>query len=460
MEKLEKGRRYHCRVEGAEQTGHFVISEEEMAVELFDYNNYFHVVNGSSLNLKLENGRFASLLDTVSGGGRQTYVGIQTPSTIYSEKIHANTILVGHLPWKPDDVVTSAYFSLKQAKPIFQNTKKVRDIARQTLSLKPIDLHIFEVDTGLLNIKCWYGGSSSLELGLREWWPHFRISFRETHTINTYLRELHRVFEFFSAAAGFQLSPSDISVRRASPQQSISPMIRSIDESFFDVEYLWSTSDIIRSELQPNYSFVCSIDARERRNMASCLEAWLMRADDWDEANKLMQGSLRLHNQMSGKRLLMACRWFEKIPGVKAEQFLADGELVAITKAAVTAATDLGLVETEARISGALRTLRLEANRDRLSRLVKAVMQRFPNCGLNDETVEHLLLAQRLRGVVAHGLLDGEKGGWRELKLAITSMEALCYLLMIKDLPMTRKSRQRAVTSRLVRDYSYTRATG
>lgn len=95
------------------------------------------------------------------------------------------------------------------------------------------------------------------------------------------------------------------------------------------------------------------------------------------------------------------------------------------------------------------------ANRDRLSRLVATVAKRFPDSGLDEATVDHLMLAQKLRGVVAHGLFEPEAGSSRALQRAFTATEALSYLLMIKDLPLTQKGCGRATSSRLVRDYRY-----
>jgi len=455
MKRLEKGRLYHCRRETAGQTGHLSIGSEGMSVELFDYDSFFHVDDGAVLHLRLEDSRSVSLYDTVAGGtGNRSLLG-ENPVTTYAAKIHANTVVVGHQPWEISDAIRRTSFRIKKAKSLLDNATKVRRLASRALAFRAGDSQLFEVRSRDLTVRCWYGGSGSLDLGLNEWWPVFDIEFGEPRTLHSYLGDVHRVLRFFSAAAGFQLTPSEISMSRFTEQENGKRLERDLRDDLFDVEYMWAEAPVREFDLRPHYSFVCAFDAREIRSMGACLAAWLDRSSEWEEASTLMMGSLGLHDQVSGERLLMACRWLEKIPGAKAERTLEDEDLSAVTGAALEAAESRGLKGLEGRISGALRTLRSEANRDRLSRLVATVAKRFPESGLDEATVDHLMLAQKLRGVVAHGLFEPEAGSSRALQRAFTATEALSYLLMIKDLPLTQKGRGRATSSRLVRDYRY-----
>lgn len=455
MKRLEKDRLYHCRLEGAEQTGHLSIGNARMSVQLFDYDGFFHLSDGCVLHLRLEDGRLVSLHDTVAGSsGNRSILG-EMPFMTYAATVHANTVVTGYRSWASSDEIRRTLFTVKKAKPLLENMTMVRRLARGALAFRVNESRIFEVHSRDLIVRCSYGGSGSLDLGLNEWWPAFEIEFSNARNLSSYVSDVHRVLRFFSAAAGFQLSPSEISISRFSEQDNNERLKRSLSEDDYPVEYMWSEATVRDFDLSPHYSFVCAFDANEMRTMGACLTAWLDRPPEWEEASALMMGSLGLHDQFSGERLLMACRWLEKIPSARAEVFASDEALRAITNAATEEARNQGITGVESRISGALQNLRNESNRDRFSRLVTIVGKRFPDCGLDQTSVDHLMLAQALRGRVAHGAFEPEAGSVRALQRAFTATEALSYLLMIKDLPLPPKSRHRAISSRVVREYRY-----
>jgi ApeA N-terminal domain 1 len=453
MKRLERGKLYHCRHEGAGQTGHLLIGDGSMSAQLFDYDRFFHIEDGAVLHLRLEDSRSASLHNTVPGGTGQRSIKGEKPCTTYQAKVYANTIVVGYRNWETDDAIRRTSFQMRKAKPLLDNATKVRDFARRALSFRFSNSHLFEVRSSDLTVRCWYGGSGSFDLGLNEWWPVFDIAFDEPRNLVSYMADVHRVLRFFSAAAGFQLTPSEISISRLTEPESRERLESISDNDRSDVEYISKEKSVREGDLSPHYSFICAFDAGETRTMSACLTAWLDRSPEWEEASTLMMGSLGLHDQVSGERLLMACRWLEKIPGAKAEQSLKDDDLDAITAAAVETADRRGVGGLKDRIQGSLKALRSEAKKDQLSRLVAAVVKCFPDCGLDETTVNHLRDAQKLRGIVAHGLFKPEECSLYRLQRAFTATEALSYLLMIKDLPLTLKSRRRATSSRLVRDY-------
>lgn len=459
MNRLEKGRLYHCRREDGGQTGHLSIEDDAMSVQLFDYDQFFHVKAGKPLHLRLEDSRLVSMHNTIAGGTGNRSVRGEKSITTYVAKIHANILVVGQRPWQPDDPIRRTWFRVKKAKGLLEYAKMVRQLASRSLSLRAGDTQLFELRSRDLTVRCWYGGAGSFDLGLNEWWPVFEIEFGEPRTLHTYLDDVHRLLRFFSAAAGFLLTPSEISVSAFTAQENEERLERNTIDDQFHVEYLWDEAKVREFDLHPSNSFVCAFDAREIRSMSTCLAAWLDRTPAWEEASTLMMGSLDFHSQFSGDRLLMACRWLEKVPGANAQRTLAEADLSAISEAALQEAGRRGLLEMGGRITGALRSLRSEANRDRFARLVESVRKRFPDCGLDETTVDHLMLAQKLRGVVAHGMFEPEAGSAADLHRAFTAMEAVSYLLMIKDLPLTAKARGRATSSRLVRDYRYAKSS-
>jgi hypothetical protein len=68
-----------------------------------------------------------------------------------------------------------------------------------------------------------------------------------------------------------------------------------------------------------------------------------------------------------------------------------------------------------------------------------------------------LMLAMEYRGREAHNFIEG-RASISSVYAAITATEALCYLLTIKDLPIGRAGRGRAMSNRVVRTHRYAAA--
>jgi hypothetical protein len=454
MKRLERGRLYHCREESTGCTGQFSITDRGMTLKLFDYDEFFHVKSGVVYHARLENSSTVSLYDTVTGGAGSSSVFGQDPNTTHFADIHSDTVVLGYRPWEPTDPIRRVWFRINKSKDLLRNLPAVRRFAKRSSSMLSGDSRLFELSCQGVVVRCWYVGSGSFELGLSEWWPNFELEFLEPRHIGNYLADVHRILRFFSAAAGFQLTPSEICISRVSGNESEKQTDGGPDDQHV-VEYLWRQPTVREYDLHSLNSFVSAGDARAIKTMVACLTAWLDRPPEWEEASTLMMGSLGLHDEISGDRLLMACRWLDKIPGTLAEPALNDDDVAKITNAAVQEATKIGQVALARRIAGSLRYLRYESNRDRFLRLIRKVKRRFPDNPVDEAALPHLLRAQELRGAVAHGLFDVDKGNALELQRAFTSMECLSYLLMIEDLPLTAASRRRATSSRVVRDYQY-----
>lgn len=193
--------------------------------------------------------------------------------------------------------------------------------------------------------------------------------------------------------------------------------------------------------------------------------AWVLREAEWAKATALMMGSLGLVKQVSGHRLLMACRWLEAIPGGQAERALDDNKLSAIVEAAQKAAEAHGCGDLGRRISGSLQSIKRESNEARFRRLIASVVavfgtEAFEPLPKGRNIVSALVRAMGFRGQEAHGFIEGSDGD--QLASLITStaaLEALCYLLTLRELPIDKAGRDRALHSRLVRSYRYAEMT-
>jgi hypothetical protein len=186
-----------------------------------------------------------------------------------------------------------------------------------------------------------------------------------------------------------------------------------------------------------------------------CLRAWVSRDAVWRSANNLMIGSLVLQDSLSGERLLNACRWLEEIPGANSEMAVSDDDIDAIASIASVEAEKRGHQGYGPRIAGVIRSqLKKESNKERFTRLHRTICETFGNSALNESVIDYLLKAMLFRGKVAHRhFVPSDEAEHRSFEKSIYAIEALCYLLTIRDLPMSDGGRQRAIKQQIVANY-------
>lgn len=458
--RLEMGRRYHCREisTSKQSTGIFWRDADAMEAKLFDYDSFLHFDDGAQICLQLEDNSIVSMLDTiVSGPGSSSYLR-DPPVTTYFTEVTANTLVVGHRPWLPTDPIRRVRFSIPHSKAALTNLAKKKSIRTQRFPVASAQKPLFEIQAAGLTIRCWYSLSGSFDFGTSDWEPLIDIEFDAPRTLDDFRDPMNVVLRFFSAATGFHLTPKNIVISPLPRDELISPEVNRDEE--FSVEYVWSEAIVEKSDLHLKNCFVHSLDRKNLTALKACLRAWISREEDWREATMLMMGSLGLLKEVSGRRLLMACRWLEAIPGAAATPTLDNQDIRVIAAAATEAATKLGHGGLEKRIEGLLRTIKSEPNDKRFQRLVKTVRDAFGGKALGDDESEEpmvatLMRAMNLRGREAHGVGAEGDADFLPMLASTSALEALCYLLTIKDLPMTEGGRERAVFNRVVRANKY-----
>lgn len=97
--------------------------------------------------------------------------------------------------------------------------------------------------------------------------------------------------------------------------------------------------------------------------------------------------------------------------------------------------------------------MKKESNSERFVRLRQSIAERFGEA-IGVDIIPHLLTAMQYRGRVAHGHFQpADDEDFQAFAKSIYAMEALCYLLTIKDLPMSAEGAERAIHQRIVTDY-------
>ena len=189
----------------------------------------------------------------------------------------------------------------------------------------------------------------------------------------------------------------------------------------------------------------------------NCLRQWVERDDAWSAATNLMMGAFRLQSTMSGERLLNACKWLEEIPGADSEMAVSDEDINAIALVAAAEAEKRGHKEYGPRIAGVIRgQLKKESNAERFVRLHKEICARYGDNALPVDAIPHLLKAMQYRGRVAHGHYEHEdEADYQAFAKSVYAMEAICYLLTIKDLPISDEGAKRAAGQPIVANYRH-----
>ena len=168
----------------------------------------------------------------------------------------------------------------------------------------------------------------------------------------------------------------------------------------------------------------------------------------------VMSGCLSGRKNISGERLIAAWRWFEEIPDAAPESPYGKSKIDAIVEGALSAAKQQDLLGLDDRIRGALQRVGEESIRQRFERLVGSLKERFGTNATFDGMPNYLMLARGFRGRVAHGHF--EANGADELTTfhkATLALEAFCFLLTARDLPMSERAIRQIWMHPVVEDF-------
>jgi hypothetical protein len=454
---IEKGRRYFCREEttGKGYSGMFHIDEDVMEAQLFAFDEALPRVFDDLLIARLEDNRIASLHQNVTNGPASHYrkAGDVRSSSM---RIISNIVVIGEEPWQPEDPIRRVQFSITHADDLLHHSDKFRAIAGAEFSAMP-EAMLFELAVDGMKIKVWYPATGNMsfnrptEIGVR-----YELEFDEPRDLHSYLKDVQCVVRFASAALCHGFAPSEINISQLSHADFLSAV--EAREGYHDhaVRYVWPV-EAPENSLWVGDAFAHVRNDEHLTEFLNCLRHWVERDDNWSAATNLMMSAFKLQRTMSGERLLNACKWLEKIPGADSEVAVSKEHINAIATVAAAEAARLGHNDYGPRIAGVIRgKLKKESNAERFARLHAGICARYGNDALPSDAIPHLLKAQEYRGDVAHGYFEPEdEADYRAFEKSVYAMEALCYLLTIKDLPISDEGAKRAAGQQIVANYRH-----
>jgi len=429
----------------------FYVDANEMSVTLYSFEGRISLKTDDPLALRLENNRIASLHQNVSSG--PGYMGGPNGVT-HSHRVISNVVVIGVDAWDAADPVRRVQFEIEHAEDLMHHGQKFDEVADAEFR-KMLDTTVFDLSTAGINVKVWYAASGrrpfkrATTIGVR-----YSVEFDEPTELNSYLTTVNCIARFASAALGFRVVPSDIHISRLSQADFLKAVEGGSYRGDHEVRYIWHGQTPRRSLWLTN-SFVSARDDKELAVLIEALRAWITRDAEWRDATNLMMGAFDLERTMSGERLLTACKWLEEIPEASSAVAVSAAHIDRIASAAAAEAEHLGHKDYKNRIAGVIRgQLKTESNAKRFERLRAAVCARFGNHALPADAVPDLMKAMQFRGEVAHGAFEPfDDHEFRIFAKSVYAMEALCYLLTIKELPMTEMGARRACDIEIVANY-------
>lgn len=453
---LEIGNHYFCREEvtGDEQCGIFNFHLSEMTVELYAIDeNHIGIDLEGVIILRLANNKILSLHNNIRASGPVAYIDIENGRQTTCLRVLSNLVIAGDSPWPQQKPIRRLSFAMEQSDELLRYSDLYDAIYEAELGNIP-ETTLFAVEVDGMTFKAWYSVSGGLSLKPTQIGVRYGIDFHEPRYLHSYIPELQRLLHFVSAALGHPFTPSEIEFSGLTNKEYEAAVEAQKGYKVHQVHYI-RPSKPPPDGLWIGKSFAHVRDEAELAAFLECLREWVSRDAEWRSANNLMMGSLLLQDTLSGERLLNACRWLEEIPGTDSEMAVSEEDINAIAEVASVEARKRGHNDFEKRIAGVIRgQLRKESNKERFARLHDSICHALGNDALKESVIDYLIKALAFRGKVAHGHFEAnDEAERRSFEKSIYAMEALCYLLTIRDLPMLDEGRQRAINQQIVANY-------
>lgn len=459
MFEIERAQRVHCQElnSGKYFTGFFLIDDKTISVNLFGYDAHvFLDVEKEPVFLRTNNNNFISLHSNIQVGlGTSSRRGRQR-TVVHNQKIISSVAVIGPDRWSADDPVKYVTFRVEHTNSVLRHQDKTRHLSMSSLAEERAH-ELFEVCVAGITLRVAYGGRYSVEHDHPiETWPYIEIEFDDGIILSKYLDYVACIVQFFSASLGIYLQPSGVKICRLSQDEMMAAIKTDQFDDMHSVEYCWPEIKIEENRIWHGNSFILAYDDAELSALKECISKWVERLPEWRKAYALMMGSLSLTKEISPNRLMAAWRWFEEIPGTEMTSVIADDDVATISQQASNNAAELGYSGLQKRIAGALRRIGTETNLERFSRLVGTVRAKFGTGIFDDEILDHLERAVGFRGRVAHGHFGADSDSeFQHFARSIYAVEALSFLLTIRDLPMCEAGAKRAGGNPFVSDYRH-----
>lgn len=441
---------------GSNYSGGVYVGPDLIEAVISSYEEFFHINQENDVFLRTENNKFVSLHSILTSTPGSHSKNHEPYLVTYRQRIRANVAVTGDDQWLARDQVRRVEFEVLHSEQLLENKAKFEYIMNYEFGgYFEADVLRFRVNNILVHIS--YTASRSLiyrqTSNIR---PFVVLEFDQVQDIFSYIEHVACVVQFIAMSLGIYTRADNIEVSRLFRVEADKAREAGLHPTNHSIQYVWSDVSVDSSDAWVGGSPIRAWDEDELSSLRDCLSAWMSRHDSWKEANALMMDCLASKQEITGERLLKACKWFEQIPLTKAIGGISESDIGLIVDAAVGKAAELGYGNLDRRIVSVLKPVRSESLDDRLTRLVAMVRAKFGNEILETPIVDHLRAAFRFRGKSAHGYFrPRSKEEFHEFGKSIAGLEALCFLLTAYDLPINAEGLERIGRNSFIREYRW-----
>lgn len=445
-------------VEGVEELqppllvgGTFMIQDGDIRLSLVRFDEFFDVADKTHLIARTEKNWTASLYDLVSGGkGHRGHTDLIT----YTQTVLVNTALIGWEPWLPEFRTRRTVFRVSGADYLMRHNPTFYGVANNKFGDAKERV---VVDVAVIGgrVRIYYNASCSIQSDYpTEVWPIVELEFDDLQSLEEMRRRVITFLRFLSSLSSNALNAGEQIVSRLSRKEWVKELHERNSPPDFSVYYYEGRKRAPVTDARIHGSYALLRDDDERKAFVDCLVEWFARNVNWEGATSAMMDAFALNDVMSSTRLLNATKWIESTPGTAAKQAIKETHVLALSSLISRHAIRLGYEKLLGRLKSSLKRIAEEQNADRFARLVAVLKITFGDQVVGDDLAAWVSEAFTLRGRAAHRPIIRQTDKEYELfAKAVHAAECFAYLMLIRELPMCERGRERAASSSMVEYY-------
>lgn len=438
--------------------GSCLLSHDALEFTVYSFDRPFFIrSNGGPIHLRTSENELITLFDNIESGVGHGWRHSAEEMVVYKQNISFNLAFVGGERWKLDSKIGQVTFEVSGVENLLRHREKLRHFLNNPIfdsdgvvyKIDPPSYTLKIVFISKINIFSDYPVEPEIKI---------HVTYNDPVSIKHFREDIRGFVAYLSFLAGSRLVEDNVKVC-ARTEVDYEEIINRGDYAGFSDVYYRQNKEVRQNFFRSSADDLLTVsDDQEASSFGQCYAAWNNQLDEWSTAYTLMLNAFFMAGEVSGNRLMNACRWFENIPSARPLTTDSAEHVAKISEAALSEANRLGVDdnETKSRIVNALKSIGLESRREHIGRLKDRLSCHFGSSISDEKFVEHVMVGLgRLRGKAAHNHVAPTGAvEFRQLNKSITAIEAMCWLLTAEALPLSDAAKRRAVGHAMVLSYT------
>ena len=456
----------HCREMESDRSGILTIDSDGVKLYFVGYDEHVHIRDDRPVFVVTEEGEVVSLLENIPGQHGGKY--ILTKRTVSKSKtsheewrsiewsgIRSNRTVVGIDAWRPDDLVHFLTFKVPDTNNIFWHCDREKDLEKRRQK-RSSNSTLFSLDgRGIRFGAALIENQDFTPNEAAKTNPLFSIEYSDGCRINNISDDVFCYLSFLSFVLGGAMIPTDTRIDKLTLGEQRQAVKKGTYQNNYKLLWTWKKEYYRPEDLAYHGAPFLCVDDSELHEFTEGLKVWINRFSEWNKAYGWMTESFRHHNRL-GERLLTAYRWFESIPSAKIDDVIKsrlshntiNGVVSELFASMKTNGREIqfSLNDLKKKVEGSLNKLYLETTNQQMYRLKTSLVDCCKDAHLLDEIAKFSEKAIYFRNKIAHGSSVARGEDQRNLYKSIVALEAFCYLLTVRDLPLSDKGKDRILS--------------